>query len=85
MSAILDLPLSSVIELILYGYEQEKEKAAWELWKSIFPFMQMGWIEFMEFSSFKNNLFKPNYRYTNKSKAEIEDEMMKVVAAYEGR
>ena len=51
----------------------------------IYPFMALEWLKPVKFDEFKRNLFKRQYQYTQKSDDEIMTEMMKVVAAYEGR
>lgn len=83
MSAILDLPFS--VDLIVHAFEQEKEQFAWELWKSMYPNMMIGFQEFVKFEDYKNKLFTEQQKYSKKTKEEIEEEMLTVVAAYEGR
>lgn len=82
---IVDLPLSVAIDYIIYALEQEKEQVAWDLWKGLYPFMQIGWLNHIRFSEFKDNLFERKYNYSQKSFEEVEKEMLAVVAAYEGR
>jgi len=82
---ILDLPLSVAVDYLIYAIEQEKEQAAWELWATMYPYMTMKWIDFVKFDDFKNKLFQKQYRYTQKSLEEIEQEMLAVVAKYKGR
>jgi hypothetical protein len=82
----MDLPLSAAVDYLIYAIEQEKEQAAWELWTEMYPFMVSGLIkEFIKFEDFKNKLFQKQYRYTQKSLDEIEEEMLAIVAAYKGR
>lgn len=81
----MDLPLSVAIDYIVYAIEQEKEQAAWELWKTLYPFMAIEWLKNIKFEEFKNNLFKKQYRYSQKSLEEIEKEMLAVVAKHKGR
>lgn len=81
----MDLPLSVAIDYIVYAVEQEKEQAAWELWKTLYPFMAMEWLKNIKFEDFKNKLFQKQYKYTQKSLEEIEEEMLAIVAAYKGR
>ncbi len=81
----MNLPLSAAVDYLLYAIEQEKEQATWELWKALYPFMAIEWLKPIKFEEFKNNLFKKQYRYSQKSLEEIEKEMQAVVAAYEGR
>ena len=77
--------MSVVTEYIIYAIEQEKEQAAWELWKTLYPFMAIEWLKPIKFEEFKRKLFQPQYRYTQKSLDEIEKEMLAVVAACKGR
>ena len=81
----MDLPLSVAIDYIVYAIEQEKEQAAWELWKTLYPFMAMEWINHIKFEEFIDKLFQKQYQYTQKSLDEIEEEMLAIVAAYKGR
>lgn len=81
----MDLPLSAAVDYLLYAIEQEKEQAAWELWKTLYPFMAMEWLKNIKFEDFKNKLFQKQYRYTQKSLEEIEQEMLAVVEQYKGR
>jgi len=80
-----DLPLPVAVDFLVYAIEQEKEQAAWELWKTLYPFMAIEWLKPIKFEEFKRKLFQPQYRYTKKSLEEIEKEMLAVVAAYKGR
>ena len=77
--------MSVVTEYIIYAIEQEKEQAAWELWKTLYPFMAIEWLKPIKFEEFKRKLFQPQYRYTKKSLEEIEKEMLAVVAKHKGR
>ena len=81
----MDLPLSTAVDYLIYAIEQEKEQAAWELWKTLYPFMAIEWLKPIKFEEFKNNLFKKQYRYSQKSLDEIEEEMLAVVAKHKGR
>ena len=78
-------PIGHVNKLLDYAIEQEKEQAAWELWIGMYPFMAIEWLKPIKFEEFKNNLFKKQYRYSQKSLDEIEEEMLAIVAAYKGR
>lgn len=77
--------MSAAVDYLLYAIEQEKEQAAWELWKTLYPFMAMEWLKNIKFEDFKNKLFQKQYRYTQKSLEEIEQEMLAVVEQYKGR
>lgn len=85
MSAILDLPLSISIDFIKHAIKQNKKEVAWSLWTSIYPFMKKGELESIDFDDFEKELFKAPIQYTEKTTKEIEDEMMNVIAYYEGR
>ena len=82
---IMDLPLSVATEYIIYAVEQEKEQAAWELWKTLYPLMTIDWLKPIKFEEFKEKVFKKQYQYTQKSLEEIEKEMLAVVAKHKGR
>ncbi len=77
--------MSTAVDYLIYAIEQEKEQAAWELWIGMYPFMAIEWLKPIKFEEFKNNLFKKQYRYSQKSLDEIEEEMLAIVAAYKGR
>lgn len=81
----MDLPLSITVDYLLYAIEQEKEQAAWELWKTLYPFMAIEWLKPIKFEEFKNKLIQKQYQYTQKSLDEIEEEMLAVVAKHKGR
>lgn len=81
----MDLPLSVAVDFLVYAIEQEKEQAAWELWTNIYPFMAIEWLKPIKFEEFKRKLFQPQYRYTQKSLDEIEEEMLAVVVKHKGR
>lgn len=85
LTAILDLPISIIYDYLKYGIEKEKEKIAWDLWTSLYPFMVIGYVKFKPFEKFKKDLFKPQPKYSNKTLKEIQNEMIKVIAAYESR
>ena len=78
--------MSVVADYLKYAIEQEKEQFAWELWKSLYPFMALGFSEdFIKYEDFKGRLIKKQYKYTQKSLEDIEKEMLAVVAKHRGR
>lgn len=81
----MDLPLSVAVDFLVYAIEQEKEQAAWELWTNMYPFMAIEWLKPIKFEKFKEELFQPQYRYTQKPLEEIEQEMLAAVAKHRGR
>lgn len=81
----MDLPLSAAVDYLIYAIEQEKEQAAWELWKTLYPFMAIEWLKPIKFEEFKNKLSEKQYQYTQKPLEEIEQEMLAVVAKHKGR
>jgi len=83
MTAIQDLPLSTIHSLIKHSVEKEQEKYIWEMWLARYQWMDKD--NFISFNDFKKNLLKPTVQHSNKSLEEIEEEMMKVVKAYEGQ
>lgn len=85
MAAIIDLPLSTLAGFIRHALEKEKERASWGLWQSLYPFMMCDLIKHVSFADFQRELFKPKLKYSEKSFEEIEQEMLAVVEAYEGR
>lgn len=81
----MDLPLSVAVDYLIHAVEHEKEQAAWELWKTLYPFMAIEWLKPIKFEEFKRKLFQPQYRCTQKSLEDIEKEMLAVVAKHKGR
>ncbi len=77
--------MSVAVDYLIHAVEQEKEQAAWELWKTLYPFMAIEWLKPIKFEEFKRKLFQPQYRYTQKSLEDIEKEMLAVVAKHKGR
>ena len=77
--------MSVAVDFLVYAIEQEKEQAAWELWTAMYPFMALEWLNPIKFDEFKRNLFKRQYRYSQKSDEEIVAEMLAVVAKHKGR
>lgn len=72
-----------VKDLLQKAVEKDDEIIAWDLWKTIYPIMQIGMIDFIPFKEFKEIAFKREKKYTLKSKEEILDEMQGVVEKYE--
>jgi hypothetical protein len=79
----MDLPLST--EYIYHAIEQEKEKAAWELWSGLNPYMEMNRIKPLSFGEYKEKLFTVKPKASKKTSEEIMSEMMRVVSRHEGR
>ena len=77
--------MSVAVDYLIYAIEQEKEQATWELWKTLYPFMAIEWLEPIKFEEFKSKLIQKQYRYTQKSLEDIEKEMLAVVAKHKGR
>lgn len=72
--------MSAAADFLSNAIKLEKDQAAWELWKSMYPDMTRGRIEFMSLSDFKKKLFETPVKYTEKKKEEIIDEMMAIRA-----
>jgi hypothetical protein len=71
-------------KLLIKASEKETENLIYDLWKSLYPEMMCGKIDFIEFSEFKTKILsKP--QTTNKTHEEITVEIDKVIAAYEGQ
>lgn len=49
----------------------------------MYPWMAAGLLNFVSFGDFTRELLKPQVRYSEKNRGEIEKEMLAVVAAYE--
>ncbi|MDD5484301.1 MAG: hypothetical protein PHP98_11750 [Kiritimatiellae bacterium] len=77
----MDLPLNT--SFIDHALDRGLEVEAWDLWKSLHPYMHLGWLKWISFSDYKNLLYSKQYMCTNKSDEEIEEEMGKVIDFYE--
>ena len=77
------MPLSA--EYITHAIDKEREAAAWDLWRGIYPYLYIKSIEFKDFGTFKAEVFKSKPKPSNKTPEEIRAEMLRVIAAYEGR
>lgn len=77
------VPPRQAAKLLTYALEQEKEKELWSAWLTLYPNMQdeETFIPFEEFK--KRTLERSAIRASSKSPEEIEDEMDKIIAAYE--
>lgn len=51
---ILEMDIDDFIEQFLKLKEKEIENKAWEMWLSLFPYMQLRHIEFISFEDFMN-------------------------------
>jgi hypothetical protein len=82
-AAISDLPLSMAVDYLIHAQNTEKERLTWNLWARLYPFMASGWLKYKSFDEFKNAIFRRPAKLTPKTTEEIEDEMSRVIAAYE--
>ncbi len=71
--------------MLVKSFEKRQEQAIWEGWLSLYPWMEMGYLKFQSFDEFKKSKIHNHARYTLKTNDEIVEELVKVVAAYEGR
>jgi len=71
-------------DYLVYAVEKEKEIHAWDLWKTLYPSMALKQVDFIKFSDFKEQMFKQQYKHSNKSKEDIVSEMLTIVQAYKG-
>lgn len=83
MSAILDLSFN--MSYIEYALEKEKEDTVFDLWKSIYPQMMIGNMDFISFEDFKNKIYSKKYKYSVKTNDEIEKEFEILIANNKGR
>lgn len=81
---LLRQPPKYLNRLLIKASEKETENLIFELWKSLYPKMMAGQIDFIEFSAFKKKLTSKS-QTSSKSYEEIELEMDKIIAAYEGQ
>jgi len=77
------VPPKQAARLLVYALEQEKEKELWSAWLTLYPNMQDE-ETFIPFEDYKQRtLERLSVRASSKSPEEIEDEMNKIIAAYE--
>lgn len=79
----MDLPFN--ISFIEHALEKEKETATWELWRSIYPDMMKGSMDFISYSDYKDKIFSKQHKYTSKTNEEIEQEFAGIVEVCRGR
>lgn len=79
----MDLPFC--ISYIEYALEKEKEQYAWDLWKSIYPDMMKGHMDYISFNDFNNILYSKQYKYTSKTSEEIEQEFSEIIEFYKNK
>lgn len=71
------------MSLIDHAIKKEKELAAWDLWKALYPNMNKNsWISFEDF---KKKVISERNIYTHKDYEDIKNEMDAVVKAFKGR
>jgi len=82
LAAIIDLPLSSIESFLNHALEKEIDQTLFKVWLAAYPLMLTEKIENMTFDEFKS-MNKKKHSVSNKSVKEIEDEMDKIITAYE--
>lgn len=68
--------------LLIKASEKENENFIFDLWKTLYPKMMLGHIDFMDFNTYKEKLMSKK-KTSDKSYEEIEKEMDQVIAAFE--
>lgn len=66
------------MKLLIEALKKERENDAWDMWLTLYP--RMNKENFMSFEDFKKEVIKSAVRVSNKTKEEIEEEMLKIVA-----
>jgi hypothetical protein len=66
------------VKLLIEALKKERENDAWDMWLTLYP--RMNKENFMSFEDFKKEVIKSAVRVSNKTKEEIEEEMLKIVA-----
>ena len=66
------------MKLLIEALRKERENDAWDMWLTLYP--KMTKEDFMSFEDFKKEVIKPVVRTSNKTREEIEEEMLKIVA-----
>lgn len=82
---LLKKPSNLLNRLLKNAHEKETENLIYDLWKSLYPKMISGEMEFIEYSAYKEKVIKKKDKFTNITYEEVENEMARVIAAYEGR
>lgn len=70
--------------MLIEAVKDVRDKELLDVWKTLYPFMVMKQIEHVEFHEFKDKATQKSINYSDISSEEIENEMIKLVAAYEG-
>ena len=83
MTAILDQPIHIAISLLKHASEEQRNNIYFDLWKSLYPYMNLGHLKFQSFNDFKDKIKKNIVNYSNKSDDEIIDEINLIVQSYE--
>lgn len=77
----MDLPLSA--GLIFYALKKEREQTAWELWLAKYPHMTKE--NFIAFEDFRDKLYPKTGKITQKTKMEIQKEMLVLAVTHRSR
>jgi len=73
-----------MVKLLKQIYNKEQENILYEAWKGmyLFPYysalMKQGSLEFVSFEEFRKSRLSQEYRYTNKTSEEVEEEITNV-------
>ena len=82
---ILNLPFEEGIEIIEKSQEKQQEDLLWQRWLTIYPYMEIGKLNFISFGDYKGKLLSKKFKVTNISKEEIKEDIGKVIASYKRR
>lgn len=72
------------MDYIQHAIRTEQQRYAWDVWRARYPLMALGRVPFQSFTDYLAAVEGASERRINEpDPAEIEAEMLKVVAAYE--
>lgn len=79
------MTLKVISRLLVKAVEKQQEKQLWERWLSIYPYMEIGSLDFMSFYDYKDKLLNKMMKTTDISAEEIEEDILRIKALYERR
>lgn len=85
MTALWDMPISTIIQYIDHAVETENNQVAFKMWNGLYPNMVLEKMNFIGFNEFKETIFKKKKQVPDKTPEEINKELDQVIAAYEGQ
>lgn len=79
------MDISLTCGLLNHAIDRENEDKMFGMWGTLYPLMELGKIQFRNFNDYKNDIFKPQARLSQKTSEEIMNEFDKIISQHEGR